>query len=912
MFSQSNEWTMITSQQLALCATVIGFSLLPLISWRRSRSLGWFLAGLYLIFVSTQREFLFSGNLFVGHDSEDNLFGLFALIGQWLSAGAALGWNPYLGAGQPLEILNNLYGTPQFFLMFAVRSIGLQISDIQLFSMSLVFVHLMTCTGAALLARTYSDSDIICLILVVPILFGGLFFNGLFQPPPNSIMFALVFFWLFFRMAVRTGDYAWWILLGSIVGINVHAYIPYYTFVGYGLILISEAFQSGEIGRNNRVGLCRRVWWIPNLSKKMFVAVVAMIVLASPALHAAFELSDFVSPTRGYSDGGEIRDGTGFQDIRSVRIEEYRYLVRRTIDERSEFLTTDAVITRAHAPFFIGGAAFVVCLYGIVSLGNLGLIAGCALLVLLSLGDRTGFWPMVAGYVPLLGFIRHTFSFASLATFFFLIVGVLGIIRASSITEFSPEWAGLRSPTFQFLSRAASFCRAGGVQKAFQRIGIIGIGLVILVYWTNISRANFIEEFGGLRGWITLLAGAATWGLLLVSEIFRDRKDVFSIRCWAQRGMLLIIVVECLTFSLGLSKSLLETEAPIMSEFVYPTAWQSVDSKWHPPLDLHSMFNKEGIWLAQDDSSMFFLQKDFALTAKEKFGCSSGLNCRSTKGETLFLAKAPIEQGKSDNTANGYEFTSVLGLALDNQSHRRTIWTPIEGGATLDQTYRTGRIENNRHVSVCGLYLAEKIEPELESANIPMLNVSILQGSQNWGETVETNLVGRHTVSTDSSGIQVFEFEFAKCKTAPTIEVAILESSSAGGSGHHTYLVAAKQGSDGGFILPILSTNPNRQEVLLKIAPEQQLIRMENFHPGWQVLVDGHESVISRSQDNFQTIRVPLGMHSIKFNYWSFYDCLHKIFRIGLALAYILLIFALCNEKLNLQRSSESMLPSRK
>ena len=83
------------------------------------------------------------------------------------------------------------------------------------------------------------------------------------------------------------------------------------------------------------------------------------------------------------------------------------------------------------------------------------------------------------------------------------------------------------------------------------------------------------------------------------------------------------------------------------------------------------------------------------------------------------------------------------------------------------------------------------------------------------------------------------------------------------------------------------------QKAVVSVDSKGLLLRMENFHPGWNVLVNGVQGEIFSSKENFQIVEIPAGLHLVEFTYWSIYDQLHRVFRNGLAGVYLLLLFAL-------------------
>jgi len=331
-----------------------------------------------------------------------------------------------------------------------------------------------------------------------------------------------------------------------------------------------------------------------------------------------------------------------------------------------------------------------------------------------------------------------------------------------------------------------------------------------------------------------------------------------------------------------------------IAQFSYPTNWKSISTEESRPFDWHPMFDKEAVWLARSDNSMFQLQRNFVWFAKETFGCSEGRNCKLERGSILSLAKdlspptVHIEKVGFYNAVSAYKLyashrgdVSQISRLRDSNFSRS-----VNGSASL--------VMLEEEIPVCGLYIWQEGDSASGSTHIPSIRATMIDNS---GEEVlsgaELMVVRVSEFHKRVAGGRLIEFDAPKCQRASSIRVFMTSVSEANESADQTTILGAKLIGDRGFALPIPSTDPNMQKAVVSVDSKGLLLRMENFHPGWNVLVNGVQGEIFSSKENFQIVEIPAGLHLVEFTYWSIYDQLHRVFRNGLAGVYLLLLFAL-------------------
>ncbi|OGG92959.1 MAG: hypothetical protein A2527_04285 [Candidatus Lambdaproteobacteria bacterium RIFOXYD2_FULL_50_16] len=99
---------------------------LPLFFWRPTRGLAfWVLMG-FGLFSYLNYPYLL-GQIAPFHDTRANHLRVLYLATQWLSQGYGLGWNPYLGGGQPWAVLNNFFlFSPSLVYGLTLHGFGLE------------------------------------------------------------------------------------------------------------------------------------------------------------------------------------------------------------------------------------------------------------------------------------------------------------------------------------------------------------------------------------------------------------------------------------------------------------------------------------------------------------------------------------------------------------------------------------------------------------------------------------------------------------------------------------------------------------------------------------------------------------------------------------------------------------------
>ncbi|MGP0565551.1 MULTISPECIES: YfhO family protein [unclassified Nitrospina] len=543
---------------------ILVLALLPIYAWPLTRPFALPALGCYILFLFIHHDFVL-GNSGVYHDSfwSTELFA--TILRQWLESGNEFGWNPYIGGGQPIAVFNNLLNVfPTFFCHYLFGLFGLDLSSREFFNLVFVFTFLNVCTGSLLLIRLLNPNFYICLLG-----FGSMVFGGMFQSElgcPLGLMYLtflpyLLFFLIHFYKTRRVENVVFFFVL---LGMSAAYYIPLYHSIAIGtfLILASLACLFG-IWPDYRKQFLIAARAFLGQPKAIALGVVLFILAAGSAFYSYAETRDYVSPTRGFTQGGKLGERSYIPSV-SVLPEHYKKIVD-FFEDRPE-----NVYTATHNTFYLGvlpGLGFLASFFLIRNHLFTGL---AAVLAVLSLGEQTPAWRWMVANVPVLDMLRNPFPFGRLATFCILMGGLLGLSA--------------------LLDQKVSFKR---------KMSAIIAASLLLVYFSSISLTVFL--------FLSVLL------LLLISLLVQYRKPDFINMCGS--WLLLITIVQLGGFSINTLAytKFPEVEPQKIKKFSYPMAWSVYPSRESPmPFNLYPFLNKEAAWSVHHPAYAFYLQKDFA------------------------------------------------------------------------------------------------------------------------------------------------------------------------------------------------------------------------------------------------------------------------------------------------------------
>mgnify|MGYP001416032451 CR=1 FL=1 len=486
----------------------------------------------------------------------------------------------------------------------------------------------------------------------------------------------------------------------------------------------------------------------------------------------------------------------------------------------------------AHWPMYIGAVATILCAYGLVSLSIPWIVVTTAILILISFGSGTWLWDSMITYVPFMGFLRHSFSFVGVVVFFLLIVGA-SVIENQVL--FKHKAINL---VLNYLS--AVFLLA---------ILIVAAPSTSQVWHWHVSPV----VFGGIAA---ILLGF----YILFNTIFRDIRYVRSLGTIA---LLLLLVYECGSVALGRAGQYPSNDVPDVQALIYPTQWQSVNRQVRMPFDWDAMFSKQAIWLSLTNDSMFLLQKDFARHARKKYSCEPTRNCRSESGSIFVL------------------------YPHDGKENLRSVGSDRFFDAPLKVTKSSS--SPNELKTVCSALLIVR-DPE-GSTKLPdevrfrQLGTSTDQASEAYFSAVSKS-------SYSGENLLVSQYDFEDCLKEVTDGSKLLLTSDYSAIEEDVFVVFLED-PNMDFVVPLESHNPNSIRLLARTHDKSLLLRKENYHSNWDLMVNSASHKIDRTTENFQIISLDSGLNDLVFNYESIYDLLHKVTLYGLFFLYFFMIVVL-------------------
>ncbi|MGP0630153.1 hypothetical protein ACTRW9_10620 [Nitrospina sp. 32_T5] len=543
---------------------ILVVALLPIYAWPLTRPFVLPALGCYLLFLFIHHDFVL-GEAGVYHDSfwSTELFA--TILRQWLESGNEFGWNPYIGGGQPIAVFNNLLNVfPTFFCHYLFGLFGLDLSSREFFNLVFVFTFLNVCTGSLLLIRLLNPNFYICLLG-----FGSMVFGGMFQSElgcPLGLMYLtflpyLLFFLIHFYKTRRVENVVFFFVL---LGMSAAYYIPLYHSIAIGtfLILASLACLFG-IWPDYRKQFLIATRAFLGQPKAIALGVALFALAAGSAFYSYAETRDYVSPTRGFTQGGKLGERSYIPSV-SVLPEHYKKIVDFFEDRPED------VYTATHNTFYLGILPGLGFLASFFLIRNHLFTMMAVFLALLSLGEGTPLWQWMVQNVPVLDMLRNAFPFGRLATFCVLMGGLLGL-------------SALLDKRISFGKKLMAIAGSSLILSYLTGMGLTIYLVLSILLLTLISYLISFQEAGirHLCGfWLILVASVQLIGFSVNAGMVTEREQI---------------------------------QPQKLENFIYPTSWNIYPSKLSPmPFNLYPFLNKTAAWSVHHPAYAFYIQKDFA------------------------------------------------------------------------------------------------------------------------------------------------------------------------------------------------------------------------------------------------------------------------------------------------------------
>ncbi len=411
----------LTSYLLVFFFSVL--ALLPIAAWRRSRGLLLPVCGFLLLFLYLWSDFI-TGDQNPSHDTFYSYKIWYSIINNWASEGVFPLWNPYLGGGQPISLYNNILPSAVahiFASLFAF--IGLTLTDDQFFGLIWTFNFLTICTGTLLLSTLLFSHSFARLLPFVTLLFSPLFHRDLIEPVGYITLAYFPYLLFFLLLFIKERSPSAFLFLAITGGLACNIYLPTYVGITLILFLLCGALFT-LLGRGYKeYPLSSFVSFVRRNERAVYGAALLFLLALSPMLYNFAEVHNYVSPTRGYTEAGEIQGhNTGSQGVVTTPLLAYKGLVD------GAYKLTFPV--DSHSVFTLGvlpGILFFFAFCFPVRKLFLSLSLTALLLIPVGMGPELSLWNFLMDHVPLFNMMRHSFLFSRIISFLFLIAASFGL-----------------------------------------------------------------------------------------------------------------------------------------------------------------------------------------------------------------------------------------------------------------------------------------------------------------------------------------------------------------------------------------------------------------------------------------------------------------------------------------------------
>lgn len=399
---------------------VLIVSLLPVYLYRRNWKETGVIAGVLIYFFVLNYRFIW-GQIVVFHDTLFTYEFFMRIFKQWLDKGISIGWNPYMGGGEPLYLYSNYFLWAQW-IPFCWINEWVQLPSQTLFNLFWLFLFINFSVGSLLLFLALYRDFKAALFSFAVLLMSGMFISNLGQPTGLTTMYYfpyVLFGFIMFWERKRIYGIGLAILF---LGIASNHYIPHYIFLCISIfVFFVLIFDSGS--------LFSRLRLLKSQYKVILVSFVFFLLAISPVLDSYLEIRNCVSPSRGGGESGTISLGRmGFQANVNAPLRGYKVL----LEQETNYLGN------IHHAFYFGIVPLFLIILALFRWRNnkyvLPLFASITVILFLSTGSDFWGYRLLIKYVPTFNLMRHSFGFAQFVSLLFICLAGYGF-RELSMSE---------------------------------------------------------------------------------------------------------------------------------------------------------------------------------------------------------------------------------------------------------------------------------------------------------------------------------------------------------------------------------------------------------------------------------------------------------------------------------------------
>lgn len=445
---------------------ILSVTLLPVYLLRRKAKEVAIVACVMAYFFALTKDFIL-GKINAYHDTLFTYDYLLLVLNQWVNSGLSIGWNPYMNAGEPLYLISNYFlWAPWVFFCWLNKFIN--INPQILFNLYWVFQFVNFCSGCLLLFLVLYDDFKAALFCFITLILSGMFIVSLGQSMGITIIYYLPYIILCLILTFKRKNIYGAALAVIYFSIALNHYLIHYIALCSGIFIFFFLVYNPGL-----LALIRKL--LKTQYKAFLLALAVSVFIALPALFSYFEMSNYISPTRGGTASGVAinMNQTGAQSNVNAPLWGYRVLLDQVIRYRENI----------HHAFYFGIIPLLFIPLAFLRLRDryfLTIFSSAIVILFLSTGYDFWGYRLLTRYVPGFNMIRHSFGLAHFVAFFLICLSGYGLKEL--LREDTAIARNRKSAILIFVSSAAMFLISRKTNViVFGFVGATAILFIIIV-----------------------------------------------------------------------------------------------------------------------------------------------------------------------------------------------------------------------------------------------------------------------------------------------------------------------------------------------------------------------------------------------------------------------------------------------
>lgn len=381
-------------------------------------------------------KFVF-GYEYAYHDTAWTYHVIYSIVNQWIENSFSIGWNPFMNGGEPLYLYSNYFLWAEFFFLSLLNKFTFHLPTDSLINLFFSYIFISYFTFSFILFSVLFRKRYIVFFPFVILVFSGITYSNIVEPTILILyLLPLIIISLYFFLVKQNLNYLFSVIF--FICLSANHYLPHYivlfvaVFISMWMISI---FILKMIKKTNSKHLSKIISLKKIDKKYASLMLITSLLVLLPVAYVYMELKDYTSPTRG-GKLGAIKD---FKKIENIQrgvfhpLNKYKYLLE--IPELNVNLPHNhgENLTYHHSVYYIGSIslmffflAFMMLKKKTINTFFLTTITTLLFFVYFSLENNL-LWNFLNTHVDIF-FLRHSFQFANIITFFIIIVSGFGFM----------------------------------------------------------------------------------------------------------------------------------------------------------------------------------------------------------------------------------------------------------------------------------------------------------------------------------------------------------------------------------------------------------------------------------------------------------------------------------------------------